>query len=271
MIGLIFKLIEMFLLPKSGTVKRYYAFRRLYELSIHGLNIGVEGDVYSGGEFTVLHMIKKRLAGQDKVVVFDVGANVGNYAKGVMDIFGKEKLELHCFEPAPTTYAKLTDNLQTYQYSGLHLHNFGLSDKAAEIEMFQDAELSGMTSVYHRRMDHFGLDFNKTEMASFATLDEFCIENGIGTVDFLKLDVEGHELKVLESAADTLKNVKYIQFEFGGCNIDSRTYFQDFYYLLHDHFDIHLIMKDGIQKLQEYKETYELFVTTNFLCINKSL
>jgi FkbM family methyltransferase len=261
----------MFLLPHAGKVEKYYAFRSLYEMSIVGMNMAGEGDVYDSGEFSVLQMIKNKLEAQEKIVVFDVGANVGNYARGVIDIFGKDRLELHCFEPSPTTFAKLKDNLRSHNYSNLHLHNFGLSDKAAEIEMFQDAELSGMTSVYQRRMDHFGKDFSKAEMASFATLDEFCAEHDISAIDFLKLDVEGHELKVLESASHMLHSVKYIQFEFGGCNIDSRTFFQDFHYLLRERFDIYLIMKNGIQKLDGYQEIYELFITTNFLCINKNL
>lgn len=271
MIGLIFKLIERFLLPYSGKREKYYAFRRLYELSIKGMNIGGGSDVHDSGEFAVLQLLKQKLAGKDRVVIFDVGANIGDYAQGIADIFGKDKIELHCFEPSPKTFARLKDNLKALSTGNVHLHNFGLSDRAGEIELFQDAELSGMTSVYKRRMDHFGKDFNRSEVASFSTLDEFCKEQNIGSIDFLKLDVEGHELKVLEGAGSMLNNVKYIQFEFGGCNIDSRTFFQDFYYLLHDRFDIYLILKDGIQKLDGYKETYELFITTNFFCINKNI
>lgn len=271
MIGLIFRLIKFFLMRHAGKVEKYYAFRSLYHMSIVGMNMAVEGDVYDGGEFELLQMIKKNLAAQDKVVILDVGANIGNYARGVIDIFGKDKLELHCFEPSPATFEKLQDNLRAHNYNGLHLHNFGLSDKTAEIEMFQDAELSGMTSVYQRRMDHFGKDFNRVELAHFVTLDEFCADHGIATIDFLKLDVEGHELKVLQSADRMLNHVKYIQFEFGGCNIDSRTFFQDFYYLLRDRFDFYLVMKNGIQQLHDYQEVYELFITTNFFCINKNL
>lgn len=269
--NLILKLIYKFLVPHSGKVDKYDTFRRLYEISIKGMNIGGGSDVEDSGELAVLQLVKTRLAAKDKLVIFDVGANVGTYAKGIVDIFGSDRVELHSFEPSPKTYATLRQNTASVAGPGIHLHNFGLSDKACEIELFQDAELSGMTSVYKRRMDHFGKEFNRSELARFSTLDAFCTENNIRQIDFLKLDVEGHELKVLEGGAETLKNVKYIQFEFGGCNIDSRTFFQDFYYLLHPQFDIHLVLKDGIKKLDGYKETYELFITTNFFCINKQL
>jgi FkbM family methyltransferase len=269
--NLIFSLINRFLVPHLGKVEKYEAFRRLYELSIKGMNIGGGSDVANSGELAVLQMLKAKLAEQQKIVIFDVGANIGDYAIGITKIFDKDKIELHCFEPSPTTYARLVDNIRSLGATGIHLHNFGLSNEATEIELYQDEELSGMTSVYKRRMDHFGKTFNKSELARFSTLDQFCAEQNISHIDFLKLDVEGHELKVLEGSKQMLNKVKYIQFEFGGCNIDSRTFFQDFYYLLHDQFDIYLVLKDGIKKLDGYKETYELFITTNFFCINKQV
>jgi FkbM family methyltransferase len=266
----IIKLVNKFIVPHSGKAEKYAIFRYLYQVGINGMNIGSGSDVADRGELAVLQMLKQKLAGQSKPLIFDVGANIGTYAKAIVEIFGKENIELHCFEPSPKTFAKFQQEMGSHG-ANIHFHNIGFSNEPCEINLFQDAELSGMTSVYKRRMDHFGKDFNKTEPAKFTTIDEFCSSNNIGRIDFLKLDVEGHELKVLEGAKRSLKNVKYIQFEFGGCNIDSRTFFQDFYYLLHDDFDFYLVLRDGIQKLDGYKETYELFITTNFFCINKNL
>ena len=104
-------------------------------------------------------------------------------------------------------------------------------------------------------------------------MDDFCREKAIGHIHFLKLDVEGHELKALEGAHEMMASdaVDFIQFEFGGCNIDSRTYFQDFYYLLKDKYRISRIVKDGLCPVNQYKETYENFVTTNYFAERKGL
>jgi len=64
-------------------------------------------------------------------------------------------------------------------------------------------------------------------------------------------------------------SIDFIQFEFGGCNIDSRTYFQDFYYLLKDNYKIYRIVKDGIYPINQYREMYEAFITTNYLAEKK--
>ena len=60
-----------------------------------------------------------------------------------------------------------------------------------------------------------------------------------------------------------------IQFEFGGCNIDTKTYFRDFWYYFKEHnFSIFRITPFGTVYLSKYKELYEKFITTNYISIN---
>ena len=105
------------------------------------------------------------------------------------------------------------------------------------------------------------------EEIKIKTIDSYCDEHAIKTINLLKLDIEGHELDALKGAKRMLSSgaIDFIQFEFGGCNIDSRTYFQDFYYLLKDDFRFFRILKDGLFPIKSYKEEYEVFITTNFL------
>ena len=84
-------------------------------------------------------------------------------------------------------------------------------------------------------------------------------------IDFIKIDTEGNEYEVIKGLGNSIKLVKVIQFEFGGCNIDSRTYFQDFFYLLKNKFKIYRILTDGLFEIVEYKETHEVFITVNYL------
>ena len=59
--------------------------------------------------------------------------------------------------------------------------------------------------------------------------------------------------------------------EFGGCNIDSRTYFQDFFYTLHPNYRLHRILRNGIVPIEHYRGTQEIFVTTNFVAVSREL
>lgn len=49
-------------------------------------------------------------------------------------------------------------------------------------------------------------------------------------IDLAKLDIEGHELNALRGFGNAINAVNVLQFEFGGCSIDTHTYFQDFWY-----------------------------------------
>ena len=89
--------------------------------------------------------------------------------------------------------------------------------------------------------------------------------------DIVKIDVEGHELTVLNGFGGALAATRVLQFEFGGCNIDTRTYFQDFWYFFNDNnFDLFRITPFGAEKLSHYREIDEFFSTTNYIAVNRS-
>ena len=88
-------------------------------------------------------------------------------------------------------------------------------------------------------------------------------------ISLCKLDIEGHELSVLNSMKKIFYKFNVIQFEFGGCNIDTRTYFKDYWLTLKDNFLIYRICPNGLLLIQEYSEIEERFNLTNYLAINK--
>lgn len=97
--------------------------------------------------------------------------------------------------------------------------------------LYSNESGSGLGSLTKRKLDHFGIDFSVEENIELIRFDEYSVNNIIDKdIDLLKIDVEGHELKVLEGVGEKIKNIKIIQFEFGGCNIDTKTYFQDYWY-----------------------------------------
>jgi hypothetical protein len=64
--------------------------------------------------------------------------------------------------------------------------------------------------------------------------------------------------------------IDWIQFEFGRCNIDSRTYLRDFFGLLNSHYVIYRLLRNGFRPIRHYHETYEIFTTTNFIAIRRT-
>ena len=260
--------LKLLISPILGKKKLQKVYEILLEFSLYGMNIGAEININKNGELQVLKQIEKYFSEKTEIILFDVGANVGNYLLSAKKIL-KNKLIAHAFEPNKQTFQQLEQNLKNSK--NVSLYNFGLSDKPRKELIYYDSKRMSLASLYKRRLDHFNINLDNEEEIELNTIDSFCESQGILTIDFLKIDAEGHDLQVLKGASKLLNSgqIKFIQFEFGGSNIDSKTFFQDFYYLLKGNFRIFRIIKDGLYEIKFYKELYEIFKYSNFLAIKK--
>jgi FkbM family methyltransferase len=188
--------------------------------------------------------------------VFDVGANLGEYAESV--------LSLWCFEPSPSTFQVLERRIA--ERPEVTVENLGLSNVDGSLTLHTLGQGSKVASVYQRRTDPQGL--RHTEQVRVQTLDSYCAANGIRSIDLLKLDVEGHELSVLQGAKELLeaRAIHFIQFEFSAACVDARVFFRDFWDLLSADFRICRMLKHGLAPITAYDETLEVFKrATNYL------
>jgi FkbM family methyltransferase len=243
-------------------------FEYINDITVKGMNFGSSADFNLSGELNVFKYINNKFNTEEQILIFDVGAHTGNYSTALYNFF-KEKAIIHAFEPAKKTHIQLLIHLNDNKQ--IIANNFGLGDSEKYQILYSNEDCSGLASVYKRKLDHLGCYLNKLEKVKLSTIDIYCKANNINRIHFLKLDIEGHELNALNGASQMLneKRIEVIQFEFGGCNIDSRTYFRDFFYLLKNNYTIYRILKDGLLEIPIYKEQYEIFDTINYLAILK--
>lgn len=234
-------------------------FKTLYYLSLNGLNYGKAHSLVKDGELFQMKKIQSSLKDKNPIVIFDVGANEGHYSKLVLEIFNANHPGLHLFEPSVETFNRLKNNLQS---STLTFNNFGFSDKNERVTLYKSKKGSVYASVYESdRSDYI-------ESIELRTLDDYCDQHNIGHIDFLKIDVEGHEFKCLLGADKMLREgrIQFIQFEFGVSNIYSRVFFKDIYDLLRSRgYSVGRVLKNGIADIAEYHPSLEVFLTTNYL------
>jgi FkbM family methyltransferase len=260
------------IIPIIGKKKFQHIWELLNRFSLAAMNIGVASHVKESGEMYILSLIRNRFYSQIMpIIIFDVGAHIGEYTGAILNSFNNKELNVYSFEPAKKSFEILKSKFGDIH--NVHLFNFGLGEKEERVILFSFNEFSGNASIYNRRIKHFGFEMEKKEEIELKSLDNFCFKESISHIHLLKLDVEGHELAVLKGGKKMLEKgaIDFIQFEFGGCNIDSRTYFQDFYYLLNDRYKIFRILNNGLFPIENYKETYEIFITTNYLAIRREL
>jgi FkbM family methyltransferase len=252
------------LTKNTGKKEMQKVYEDLLVLALRGLNIGSGGNFRESGEMNIPKFIETKLGYGTPLTIFDVGANVGNYSKTLSGYFG-ERATIHSFEPSLKTFNRLLENIAGYKL--IIPVNMGCSDREHDVTLYTNNDLSGLASVYRRRLEHFGMFMNKSERIKVTTIDQYCYANKIDRINFLKLDIEGHELSAIHGAKDMIENSKvdFIQFEFGGSNIDSKTFFQEFYYFFRNKFRLYRILKNGLYEIRQYREIYELFMTTNYL------
>jgi len=202
--------------------------------------------------------------------IFDVGSNEGQFLQEVLEPLRQSglPLQVHAFEPSRVAFTVLHDRFK--DRPDIRLNNFGLGSQNGEFELFTNAPGSGLASLSKRRLDHFGIGFESSERVAIHMLDDYCREQGIERIDLLKMDVEGHELDVLQGGRRMFREhrIRLASFEFGGGNIDSRTFFQDFWYFFRENRPARLYRitpAGSLAPVPEYREVYEQFRTTNFL------
>ena len=127
---------------------------------------------------------------ESKRTAIDIGANVGLWAKDFCEIFH----EVILFEPYKLNIECLKKNLENYQ--NFQIFDCALSNKNSLGELYIHEKDLGANSLVPSN------GITKTENIQLKKLDDFEFQN----IDYIKIDVQFHELEVIEGSIDTLKN-----------------------------------------------------------------
>lgn len=141
------------------------------------------------------------LTSQDSVA-FDIGANIGLASLCLSNFCRK----VFAFEPCPSTYELLRNNIKKSPHSNIDAINigFGASQKSSNITYASNNRSGGFVS------DKINLNKGHvTELIHIDTVDNYILQNSI-LPDFIKIDVEGYELDVILGAKKFLETHKPI-------------------------------------------------------------
>lgn len=205
----------------------------------------------------------KLLQNKKPLLCIDIGGNQGVYTQEIVKQFPDCKVVV--FEPSESNIEVLNNKFLDNQ--NIIIEQAAISNITGDATLYSNEDGSPLASLTKRRLDHFGIDFEKTENITTIRFEDYWKSKlGSKKIDFCKIDIEGHELDALVGFGNAIDNISVIQFEFGGCNIDTKTYFQDFWYFFDRHdFKIYRISPIGLIHIERYQELDEVFITTNYL------
>lgn len=207
-----------------------------------------------------------RGGGADQPVI-DAGANQGDWSR--LFLAGQPNIEKLIIVEPQSVHQTALRNLGK-DNATIIIEQVAVGAAPGQLTLYADNEGSGLASLYERDLTHVGAAMTHQEVVQVTTLDALAEKHSLHHMAFLKLDLEGHELEALKGAKDLLnrKAIDAIAFEFGGCNIDSRTYIKDFWRLLvyqHQFSFYRLLPNQRLKRLSRYSETLEQFSWQNIL------
>lgn len=231
-------------------------FEYVHYMSLKGMNYGSANGIRESGELSVLKRLQKELPFCP--VIFDVGANNGQYLEYLLSYFKDLEPDVHVFEPDPKAFSYLQKRFG--HHPNVVLNNIALGDKTGIEILYSDAPGGVKASLV--ALEEGGMQKTKVTVMP---IDDYCEQKGIFHLHFLKLDVEGFEMKVLEGGSRLLRNgaIDHIQLEHGSMQsiIEGTTLYQ-FTQKLKDYQCYH-IKQNGLSKL-EYKPIKEIYYNSNY-------
>ena len=192
---------------------------RILNLTLHARGFQNSSSSQMSGE---KHLLKS-LSGYDIKVCLDIGANVGSYSKMLIDILGAEVI---AFEPLEAACKDL-EEIEKLHPNNFVFHQIAISDENATRELHFGEPTSEIATL---QMSNSELDFViknniNTVLIETVKLDSFFDRQStqIQRIDFIKIDVEGHEFQVLIGAQETIKKYRprFIQIEYNRYNLFS--------------------------------------------------
>ena len=150
-------------------------------------------------------------------IIFDVGGNSGQSISKFKKIF-KDPI-IHSFEPNKSVFDEMKSNFKNDKK--VFCNNCALGDKNEE-KYFNITNMSGKSSFYkinpdtsRIKIERYKPSILKTEKVKIIKLDDYIEKKNINHVDFIKIDAQLYEDKILEGGLQSLKDnkIKILQVE----------------------------------------------------------
>ena len=214
-------------------------------------------------EIRTLDIFVKKLKLKE-VILLDIGANIGQYGLEFKSRFPES--EIHSFEPSRIAFDELV--ITSGKYENWSCYNLGFASQEKQSKLYSSsagsasATLLEQEEVFGKKLD---LEF---EIVEIKRLDSFLETNLYISPNVVKIDIEGFELDCLRGSLKSISKFRIVQFEFGEINIESRTYFRDYWNFFGNlGFRLFRVTRGDPIEVREYNESLETFAVTNYLAV----
>ncbi len=138
-------------------------------------------------------------------VAVDIGAHLGLVTA---ELAGRGFSQVHSFEPAARTFAKLEANINSSPSArgAVRLNCVAVGSTVGTAEFHLEPNSPATNHVRLKSTENGGSQSDTVQLVPMTTLDSYCDEHEIARIDFLKVDTEGFEPYVLDGARECLRD-----------------------------------------------------------------
>lgn len=246
----------LFLLPIALCARQ-----AIVEDSVYVSHLGYHHyDHYRNGEDKVVQFLIP-----ESGIVFDVGANRGTWLDLVR--LHHKNVIVHAFEPVPYLCKKY---LQRYRTDTVHIHQKALSHTCGEAKLYYYSKADGLGGLVFHPWIETEVGKPQELIVRLDTVDTFCEQNGIDRIEFMKIDVEGAELSVIQGAQRMIAEhrIAKLQFEYNNTFKDAGVTLRQLYeYLTSQGYSIYRISPDYLIHISLWHDDLENYFLSNYLAI----
>ena len=199
----------------------------------------------------------------------DVGCNIGEFSR---EILKNQNTNVIAFEPLPLCQENLKQLNQIYN-SRFIFFEYALSNKQG-FDYINFGEKNSALASLEKNINIDDIDkINKNKVKiELKKLNNFIDDDIFKNIDFIKIDTEGHEFKVLEGGLDFIKknNIKLIQIEFNWHHLFTNNTINQFSEILDNYVVTQMNLING--KLIEVDKNHffsNIFQLSNFIFVEK--
>jgi len=184
------------LLGKRFVERRIYDYRMLLDLD----DRGISRTLLLFGERELEHKIMLERVLRPGMTVLDIGANIGYYPLMELRLV-QPGGTLIAIEPSPSNVALLKRNLALNGYNDIEIHEMAVSNETAK-RKFYISEMSNLNTFHDTGTGSLHLNGAAIDVA---TTTVPAVMRG-RRPDLIRMDVEGHEVEVLEGLLPAIKD-----------------------------------------------------------------
>lgn len=215
------RIIALFL-KKMGVKKLWsrWPLKGIVKIKIGGNHISfysncddyLVSNLYYNGideEVREIEHLFKTLSAKSNGTFLDIGSYNGLFALAFSKKFPQSKII--AFEPNPVNYQRILKNIAINKLGNISLHNYGVSNTEQVLDFYiqADHQMTTVSSFDQSFTEHHSVGNLEKIKVDTIPLDSFCHQQQIHP-DFIKVDVEGHELNVLRGAENIISKTKPI-------------------------------------------------------------